>query len=408
MAAPDTYSLDCICLKHGLNARKIYKEHAEIASDLKKRLAVLRSNKKIVDELLQLPKIEQKSDAWYKIRQNLITASDFAQALGEGKFGNQADIYKKKVRPDDESGASFSNPFFKWGNMFEPVANDIYSLLHYGVVIHEFGLLPHPKHSFFGASPDGITDTGIMVEIKCPYKRKIVKGGEVPKQYYYQIQGQLEVCGLSECDYFECQFQLYNTEQAFWDGFADADVLKGVVIEVNTPDGKGTKYKYSPIGGSNAASMETMQHWLEENVIEDFVDIKFWYLSHYNLQRVTFDKAFFETNISELAKVWDKILHYRQNPDRYNIEVLKTIDLDMSTPVFKAQKSMGGAPKKNATALSGYSFIDDDGEGGDAADAGNGEQVEASAPYVVAPKRSAPRANARANALSGYSFIDEA
>lgn len=75
----------------------------------------------------------------------------------------------------------------------------------------EYGLIRHiDVHgderglSWIGASPDGITDCGSMVEIKCPYRRQIVPG-HVPHHYYPQIQVQLEVCDLSLCYFVQWQ-----------------------------------------------------------------------------------------------------------------------------------------------------------------------------------------------------------
>jgi hypothetical protein len=47
--------------------------------------------------------------------------------------------------------------------MFEKVAIDIYSHLN-KVEVNEFGLLINDKINNFGASPDGITNEGIMIE----------------------------------------------------------------------------------------------------------------------------------------------------------------------------------------------------------------------------------------------------
>ena len=353
----NSYDLDVICLRNKMNIKRICKECSndeQLFVCLKNRLEQLRQNRKLVKKLLKIPRIEQKSQEWYLIRQNLITASDFAQALGQGKFGNQTDIIKKKVRPSDESSASFSNPFFKWGNMFEQVANDIYSKMHYDIVIHEFGLLQHKKLSYFGASPDGISDTGIMLEIKCPYKRKIESGGEVPKQYYYQIQGQLEVCGLSECDYFECQFQLFSTLDEFYNCFSD-NRIKGVIIEVPSVSG-GSHYKYSSIvmGNKKDISLEEMKDWIDMNTNEEFIDIKIWYLKTHNLQRVTLDKEFVDEKLKELKLVWDRILYYRQSPERYNIEILKTIDIG---DLFNTKDNV--VAKQPKTKIVGYSFVID-------------------------------------------------
>lgn len=374
--ALSTYDLDVICLRNGLEEEQIRQEcgdEPEVLDMAVRRLHVLKENEKSVRRLLEVPIVEQKSEAWYLMRQNLITASDFAQALGQGKFGSQADIIKKKVRPENESGASFNNPFFKWGNMFEPVANDIYSKMHYNLKIHEFGLIPHPTLSYFGASPDGISDTGIMLEIKCPYKRKIERGGDVPKQYYYQIQGQLEVCGLNECDYFECQFQLFSTLDEFYKAYGD-DRVKGVVIE------RDNGYTYSPIimGGyaqDDDVSLDDLKAWVDDNTNVEFVDIKFWYLHQHNLQRVTLDKTFVDEKLKDLKVVWDKILHYRQNPQRYEIEVLKVINIG-DTPRLKTserkknEKATTGdqsvkpeeVSRSFTPSLTGYSFIVDPNE----------------------------------------------
>lgn len=357
-----SYDLDIICLRNNLNIKKICKEcktNVELLSCLRDRLEILKCNKKLVKKLLKIPKIEQKSQEWYSIRQNLITASDFAQALGHGKFGNQIDIIKKKVKPSDESSSSFSNPFFKWGNMFEPVACEIYSKMHYDVKIHEFGLLQHKKLRYFGASPDGISETGIMLEIKCPFKRKIEKGGEVPTQYYYQIQGQLEVCGLTECDYFECQFELFNTIDEFYKSFGD-NRIKGVIIELPSTSG-GSYYIYSKIIMSNECdiSLEEIKEWIDINTNDDFLDVKFWHLQLYNLQRVKLDKQFVNEKLTELKAVWDKILYYRENTERYNIEVLKTIDIGEINCNDKKNTKQNNNVKEPKSKVQGYSFIND-------------------------------------------------
>lgn len=259
-----------------------------------------------VQALLKLPKIEQKSEEWYEIRRNMITASDFAQALGEGKFGTQKQLIEKKCLPrENETEISKTNPFFKWGHMFEPVATSIYMKM-FKVVVHEFGLIKHPKHDFFGASPDGITDEGIMLEIKCPMKRKIT--GEIPTQYYYQIQGQLDVCGLKECDYFECTFELVDYDK--W--ISISDKIKGVFREA--PD---NKYDYQEpfLKGETCDNV-----WQGD-------DCKYWILQEYHIERVTKDAKFVKAKLAELKKVWDKILYYRNNRSAFEIDILSTIEI---------------------------------------------------------------------------------
>lgn len=354
--------IDKLCLKHNCSLKKILKEE-DIDSTMKEmvesRLAEIAKAKKVIKKLQKIQRIEQKSEEWYKVRNDLITASDFAQALGKGKFGNADQILKKKVQPSSEDAFSGGNIFFAWGNMFEPVANDIYSKLHHNVTIHEFGLLKHPKLDFFGASPDGISDVGVMLEIKCPYKRKIESGSEVPTQYYYQIQGQLEVCGLKECDYFECQFQMYDGRETFYRNYSN-DCVKGAIIVYFNEQGNKA-YKYSPIvmgqytNTTNQVSQTEFEGWVDEHLTEDCIEVKYWYLNTFNLQRVSLDKQFVDEKLKELGAFWKRVLHYRQNPDRFQVEVLKQITID-GTPTVRQQQP---TTFEKRSPITGYSFIDD-------------------------------------------------
>jgi putative phage-type endonuclease len=265
-----------------------------------------------LDALKMLPQIEQRTAEWYAMRKTLITASDFAQALGDAKFGTQRQLYIKKSGYEEDKFNGNSPPL-KWGVMFEPVACDIYSS-RYNVIVHEFGLLQHPTLDFFGASPDGITDQGVMLEIKCSFKRKIT--GEIPLQYYYQIQGQLEVCGLDECDYMECEFELYYGEDAFWkDG---GNYEKGIIVEyadnLIAAQESRVNYAYSSICINGRPDYESLTTWIT-NQTSDIEDLKgklivswqFWKLAVLNTVRVYRNQDFINDKIAQLAIVWDKI-----------------------------------------------------------------------------------------------------
>jgi len=174
---------------------------------LEARLDAIRTQRAQLLELLKTPGIAQRTPAWYEARGELITASDAAQALGCAKFGNQRQFFAKKCGYEKEA-FNPNVPPLKWGTMYEWVACSAYSLRCGSIKVHEFGLLRHPREPHLGASPDGINDFGVMVEIKCPYRRKA--NGTIPWQYYCQIQGQLDVCNLTDCDYVECELQEYD------------------------------------------------------------------------------------------------------------------------------------------------------------------------------------------------------
>ena len=70
--------------------------------------------------------------------------------------------------------------------------------------VNEFGCIKHTKHDFLAASPDGIVCDmssnlyGRMLEIKNVVSRTIT-GAKM--EYWIQMQLQMEVCDLNECDF---------------------------------------------------------------------------------------------------------------------------------------------------------------------------------------------------------------
>ena len=57
--------------------------------------------------------------------------------------------------------------------------------------------------------------TGRMLEIKCPYSRKIKTKGKIdngicPHYYWTQVQQQLECADLESCDFWQCKLFEYN------------------------------------------------------------------------------------------------------------------------------------------------------------------------------------------------------
>ena len=281
-------------------------------------------NKKTLKKLLRIPRIEQRSKEWYTARNGLITSSDHGQALGVGKFGNVRDFFVKKSGYEVVEFPSFI-PSLEWGVRYEPVATAVYEK-RLNTKVHEFGLLKHPKIPFYGASPDGITAQGVMLEIKCPFKRKI--DGRIVDQYFYQMQGQLEVCDLDECDFLECAFYEYMDDVDFdqdWNAsrtFSKSGCEKGIIIR----DNKISEYIYS-----KNSSKKLLKAWLNSQILElnnkygedvDF-DVFYYRLDGFHIQKVLRDKQFFKEKIIELGEVWNKIVEYRQNKPLYDKEIGK-------------------------------------------------------------------------------------
>ena len=309
------------------------------------RIELLKKNIDILDKLKKIPQMKQRSLEWYEARKNMITASDMAEALNKGKFGTQKNLIIKKVTNlvnvsylnKNNNKKEYIAPL-QWGIKYEDVACNIYKLKNY-VDVNEFGLLKHHNKdiTYFGASPDGISELGIMLEIKCPYKRKI--DGNIPEQYYYQIQGQLDVCNLDECDYLECKFVEYNSENDFLNDRAHHELTleninsftqdyreKGIIICYKNVDEDKMDYKY--LYSNLKDTEEDMISW-KKNQIKKFdididYEINYWKLDTYEVQRVKKDKIFIKEKLQQVKKVWDKILYYSNidNIEDYKKDIL--------------------------------------------------------------------------------------
>ena len=147
-------------------------------------------------ELISQAYAEQRSEEWLALRGTMLTASDLASAIGDNPYEKPSDLLLKKCGAVKWGG----NAATAHGTLLEPIARDLYDLRH-DQKSHEIGLVQHPVHKWLGGSPDGVTESGRLIEIKCPLTRKITRA--VPKYYLPQIQLLLEVLDLEVCDFIQ-------------------------------------------------------------------------------------------------------------------------------------------------------------------------------------------------------------
>lgn len=281
-------------------------------------------------KLLKLKKVEQRTPEWFALRKNMITASNWASCLGMNKYENKKKFILKKCGKSTFKGSEAT----QWGTKYEQVATRLYELRN-KTEIYEFGVLEHPLYSFLGASPDGITPYGIMLEIKCPFGRKIT--GEVPEHYWAQMQAQLEVCNLTYCDYLECKIveyhdpeeyfedtqenpseEKYNVSDELLEKYKNKDVFnktkdgyeKGIVLTFTTRKGE-YRYFYSELG----VSKKEFEKWYEKIKKEtSFIEkgISYWRFDTISCVRVDRDKKWFESVLPTLKGIWDDIQERKQ------------------------------------------------------------------------------------------------
>jgi len=324
---------------------------------LMQRRTKIQAYQNQLNTLKKLPHIEQRTKEWYDMRNTMITASDFAQAVGDGKFASQKQFFKKKCGFEDHTFDPMIPPL-KWGVMFEPVATSIYER-RYSTNIHEFGILRHPDISHFGASPDGITDMGIMLEIKCPYKRKIT--GEIPLQYFYQIQGQLDVCSLDECDYLECEFEEVYDSEDFFSLLNDPQTFeKGIILEFSEADTEGNmvpKYIYSDIYDHNHTF--DLKRWFDDHTSNDEegrIKPHFWMMKKFNVVRVYKDNEFIKEKFDILKDIWEKVESYKNDKNLYIQDIMtSTRARNATTTAVNAPKPVA---KKSDNVFEKYLFDD--------------------------------------------------
>lgn len=160
-----------------------------------------------VQHLQSVPQYEQRTPEWYEVRQTLMTASNAGAALGMKPFasfeGDPRDDAIQQIVYRTFTG----NIATRHGQKYEDMVRDRLCEIM-GVRAREYGLIRHSDvrppgegYEWLAASPDGITDCGMMIEIKCPYRRQI-KPMYIPDIYAAQMQVQMEVCDLDRCARF--------------------------------------------------------------------------------------------------------------------------------------------------------------------------------------------------------------
>ena len=278
-------------------------------------------------------RISQRTTEWYQFRHKLITASNAYKAFESQAQKNQL-IYEKckpLVIDDDTDKRTINvNSPMHWGQKYEPVSVMLYESM-YKTKIGDFGCIQHDKWPFIGASPDGInvdpesSRYGRLLEIKNIVNREI--DGIPKKEYWVQMQLQMETCDLDECDFLECRFVEYKAstthegtseEQEFMmDGdtmqWTQAGERKGIIAYFNREDGNPL-YVYMPL------TIDTYKEYVEWeiNTIKTsqdngltWIGNLYWCLAEMSCVLVDRNRRWFNDNIQSLSDIWDIIVRER-------------------------------------------------------------------------------------------------
>jgi putative phage-type endonuclease len=299
-----------------------------------------------LNKLRKKPQPVQRTPEWYTFRHNLITASNAYKVFESQASINQI-IYEKcqplkfdffKNDKNDKNSENIVNQnidtktmvnvntTLHWGQKYEPLSVMMYEHM-YNSKVEDFGCIEHPVYKFIGASPDGIviqSNTGRygrMLEIKNIVNREI--NGIPKKEYWIQMQLQMEVCDLDECDFLETKFIEYPDYQSSRNDSSLASFngeefnsyvttkdgsYKGIIVHFHTSDGS-PHYEYMPLHlwtPDDISNWEetTVQKYESEPYKYTFIKFIYWKLEKLSCVLVLRNREWFKNNVGQLEKVW--------------------------------------------------------------------------------------------------------
>ena len=263
------------------------------------------------------PQPDQRTNEWYEFRYNLLTASSIWKSFKSESTRNQL-IYEK-CKPLDLSkynGGVYTNSPLHWGQKYEELSVMFYEK-QYNTKVEDFGCIPHDDYYFLGASPDGIIVDeespiyGRMLEIKNIVNRKITG---IPKyEYWIQMQIQMEVCDLNECDFLETRFIEYENETEFNDDGTFEETANGEpkgIMMYFIRHGK-THYEYAPLFCDKPTFLKWEEETMKKNSDAMWMKNIYWRLDQLSCVLVLRNKLWFKKALPILEKVWKDIEHDR-------------------------------------------------------------------------------------------------
>jgi len=287
-------------------------EKTEIMNIISNRINTITNSRINLYNLLAQPQVAQRSPEWYDLRKNRLTASAIAQAIGKGKFASKADLLKDKAFPElAKPFDSYSSPPLRHGIILEDMTARCYSQRLNNIKIHNFGMIPHPTINCFGASPDGINELGIMVEIKTPYRRRV--DGNIPHEYMLQMQGQMAVCNLQECDFVDAE--IYFNYRSLDEYVNDIDLQNnykdhGIIIEYCDIETNTRSHIYSPefLNIQQCINWANNYKLLNNNLCCTLLP---WKLVKIIIKRIYFNEEVWSELIPQIEDFWKEVINTR-------------------------------------------------------------------------------------------------
>ena len=246
----------------------------------------------------------------------MLTSSNLDKIFGSLARRNSLIYEKCKPYCFKENNYINTESSLHWGNKYEPISIMIYEEL-YSTKIGQLGCMTHSIIKYLGASPDGINidelnnKYGRLLEIKNIVNRDI--NGIPSETYWVQMQIQMEVCNIDECDFFETRIKEYTNKEEF---LLDNNVIKkGIIlyfISNKEIDNYVPFYIYMPL------SIIDIDEWINNTKEEyssiyhyDLHTILYWYLDEYSCSYIPRNKRWFQALLPKIEETWNIIEYER-------------------------------------------------------------------------------------------------
>lgn len=271
--------------------------------------------KKTLEWLDRFPIQRQRTVEWYATRRQLFSASNLWKLFGTPSQYNSL-IYEKckDVKVIESEGDILSPNPRNWGVKYEPVSVLVYEHKYNTTINNSYGCIPHEVYPI-GASPDGINvkennpKYGHLLEIKNIFNREM--NGIPSKEYWIQMQIQMETCRLEYCDFLETRFKEYSQNEYEADG---ANEYKGIILFF-IPRGEDTtthrsQFVYVPL------FLENTEQWIEEKVakMDEFYILytkTYWYLDEMFCTEIERNDFWFSSSVPKMIEGWDTVVKER-------------------------------------------------------------------------------------------------
>ena len=135
---------------------------------------------------------EQGSKEWHKARVGRITGSTVGAILGLSPWQKPKDILRSMVREYHGAESEFNAQFVADHGKNNEQRALLCFMRETGLMVEQCGFFPYGDR--MGASPDGLTSDGGVLELKVPYSLR--NGGEfktLKEQPHYESQVQMEI-----------------------------------------------------------------------------------------------------------------------------------------------------------------------------------------------------------------------